>query len=134
MKKISTKIKKFTEIFKEHLYFKYWGVQYRNYPLASNIKEMVPFADWIKNWSTLKVKNIFEIGANYEVLDGFGSRLGNIGAIHIESEHVEAYEGETLWNGIKEKLENAGFEMVYFQRYKCQSDSLWLQKRYLLSK
>lgn len=230
------------KIFKEEVYFRTMGFKYRKYPLASNIREMVRFADWIKSYSNLKVKNIFEIGANYaqdaetlrhcfgvkeadvyvfeahpeiykainklhkfnaynyavfnqngtmnfnicdlsknsgvstllhdykrgetmkqvsvqtirmdefmacnhidkidilkldveganwEVLDGFGNRLSDIGALHIEAEHVEEYEGEVLWDGIKEKLETAGFEMVYFQRFKNQSDSFWIQKRYL---
>lgn len=246
MKRIGLGIKDIANIFKETLYFRYWGgVKYHNYPVASNIREMVSFANWIKIWSNLEVKNIFEIGANYgqdaetlrhcfriknkdvyvfeahpqiynaikklhkfnaynyavynktgtatfnicdlnsknsgvstllhdykrhnqfkqiqvktirmdefmeknnidtisflkldveganyEVLDGFGNRLNDIGAIHIEAEHIEEYKGETLWNGIKQKLELAGFEMVYFQRFKGQSDSFWVQKEYLLN-
>lgn len=229
---------------KESLYYRRWKLKYKNYPLASGLTAMIPFANWVKEWSSLKVKNVFEIGANYaqdaemlrhcfgledknvyvfeahpelcqaikklhpqfhtyncavynkagimdfnivdinsgnsgvstlmhdlkripnekiqiqticmkdfmeennvktidflkldvegvnyEVLDGFGDRLKDVHSLHIESEHAELYEGETLWGGVKEKLETSGFEMIYFQRYSNQSDSFWIQKEYLL--
>jgi len=41
------------------------GNKYQGYFPASTGKEMAQFVDWIKNWSRLKVKNIFEIGANF---------------------------------------------------------------------
>lgn len=41
-------------------------------------------------------------GASWEVLDGFGDRIKDIGALHIEAEHIEAYEGETLWGSKKQ--------------------------------
>ena len=39
--------------------------KYKGYTPASNGREMQHFIDWIKTWSTLEVKNIFEIGANF---------------------------------------------------------------------
>lgn len=230
---------------KEKLYYGFWKWKYRKYPLASGFREMIPFADWIKTYSDLKINNIFEIGANYgqdaetlrhcfrlqdkdvyvfeahpdiyrdlrklhkfnayhfavcnktgtlnfnicdvysgnsgvstllkdykrgdsfkkitvnairmdefmnknnisrisflkldvegatwEVLDGFGDRIKDIDTIHIEAEHIEEYEGETLWGGVRSKLEENGFEMIFFQRYKKQSDSFWIQKKHMNS-
>lgn len=73
-------------------------------------------------------------GANWEVLDGFGNRLGDVRAIHIESEHVPVWRGQKLWGDIRQKLESAGFEMIYFERKFVQSDSVWVQKRFLINK
>jgi FkbM family methyltransferase len=69
-------------------------------------------------------------GANYEVLEGFGSELGQVKSIHIEAEHHESWEGEKLWYDIKSLLD-PHFEMVYFQRYYTQSDSFWVKSKYL---
>lgn len=69
-------------------------------------------------------------GCNYEVLDGFGDKLNLVKSIHIEAEHIESWEGEKLWNDIRSKLE-PHFELVYFQRYYTQSDSFWINKKYL---
>lgn len=70
-------------------------------------------------------------GCNWEVLDGFGSRLKDVGAIHIEAEHKEVWDKEKLFLDIRTKLEESGFEMADFKRYGTQSDSLWVQKKYL---
>ena len=42
-------------------------------------------------------------GVNWEVLDGFGDRLKDVGAIHVESEHVDIC-GSRLWPEIEEIL------------------------------
>lgn len=73
-------------------------------------------------------------GANWDVLDGFGKRLSDVNAIHIEAEHVPVWQGQKLWNDIVEKLKQAGFEMLTFERKFVQSDSLWVQKRFLVNK
>jgi hypothetical protein len=39
--------------------------KYKGYNLASHGDSLKPFVEWIKNWSTLKVNNVFEIGANF---------------------------------------------------------------------
>ena len=44
-------------------------------------------------------------GLNYEVLQGFGSRIVDVQAIHVESEHEESWEGEALWGDIRKILE-----------------------------
>lgn len=73
-------------------------------------------------------------GANWEVLDGFGRRLKDVNAIHIEAEHTPIWRGQKLWPDIYEKLKSAGFEMLYFERKFVQSDSVWVQKRFLINK
>lgn len=69
-------------------------------------------------------------GLNYEVLQGFGGRIVDVQALHIESEHEESWEGEALWGDIRRIIE-PHFELVFFQRYYSQSDSFWVQKKYL---
>ena len=71
-------------------------------------------------------------GCNWEVLDGFGDRLKDINAIHVEAEHQPIYnEGKHFFEDIKELLLANNFEMVYFQRSITQSDSFWIQKKFL---
>lgn len=71
-------------------------------------------------------------GCNYEALEGFGKRLKDVKSIHIEAEHVDYVFGKNaLFPKIEKLLKHYNFEMVYFQRYSCQSDSFWLQKKYL---
>lgn len=70
-------------------------------------------------------------GCNYEVLEGFGDRLKDVNVIHIEAEHIEIWKDQKLFDDIKNILSQNGFVMVYFQRYLSQSDSLWIQKKYI---
>lgn len=71
-------------------------------------------------------------GCNFEVLEGFGKRLNDVKAIHIEAEHVHyAYKQNVLFPKIEELLKKFGFEMIYFQRYTSQSDSFWVKKEYI---
>ena len=71
-------------------------------------------------------------GCNWEVLDGFGNRLKDVNCIQVEAEHLDNYKEKNYkFNDIVDILTKNGFEMIYFQRYVSQSDSLWLQKKYL---
>ena len=73
-------------------------------------------------------------GCNWEVLDGFGDRLKDINCIHVEAEHTHDYdykEKNHLWGDISELLLKNGFALIYFQRFVYQSDSFWIQKKYL---
>lgn len=70
-------------------------------------------------------------GCNWEVLDGFGTRLKDVRIIHLEAEHEEVWQGQKLYEDIVKILKENGFEQVYFQRYLSQSDSLWIQKEYI---
>lgn len=70
-------------------------------------------------------------GSNYEVIEGFGSRLKDVNSIHIEAEHEPLWEGQKLYKDIAKLLSDNDFELVKFQRYKSQSDSFWIQKKYL---
>jgi len=87
----------------------------------------------------LKERNIKEIdflkvdveGCSYEVLEGFGSRLTDVKIIHVEHEHEPAWDGQKLFEDIENLLKDNDFIMVYFQRYNTQSDSFWVQSRYV---
>ncbi len=71
-------------------------------------------------------------GCNWDVLDGFGNRLKDVNAVHVEAEHENNYkERNHLFDDIRNILIANGFEMVFFQRYVSQSDSFWIQKRFL---
>jgi FkbM family methyltransferase len=71
-------------------------------------------------------------GCNWDVLDGFGDRLKDVNAVHVEAEHQNNYKEQNhLFNDIRDILVKNGFEMVFFQRYISQSDSFWIQKRFL---
>lgn len=72
-------------------------------------------------------------GVTYEVLESFGEKLQFVQAVQLESEHEKEYEGQRLWPEIEVFLENGGFTLVLFERHKTQSDSLWIQNRYLKS-
>lgn len=76
-------------------------------------------------------------GCNWEALDGFGKRLKDINAIHIEAEHIQKCLNTVdtkLYCDIEKILKENGFKLVFFQRYTCQSDSFWVQERFLKTK
>lgn len=68
---------------------------------------------------------------NYEVLQGFGDRLKDVNSIHIEAEHKELWQGHKLYKDIAKILIENNFEQIYFQRCDIQSDSFWIQKKYI---
>lgn len=70
-------------------------------------------------------------GCNYEVLEGFGSRLKDVRAIHVEAEHYVVWKGQKLYADIEALLTANDFSMIYFQRHFSQSDSFWIQKSFL---
>lgn len=68
-------------------------------------------------------------GANYEVINGFGSELCKVKAIQIEGKNLPVWEGQYLFEDISMFLRNNNFELVYFElKDSCQSDSLWIRK------
>lgn len=88
----------------------------------------------------MKINKIDEIdflkldveGSNFEVLEGFGARLADVHAIHIEAEHINIYNSDIfLFDAISGLLIKNGFVMVYFQRYSSQSDSFWVKKDFI---
>ncbi|NTW29704.1 MAG: FkbM family methyltransferase [Candidatus Moranbacteria bacterium] len=70
-------------------------------------------------------------GFNYEILEGFGSRLADVNCVHVEAEHEEIWVGQRTYDDIADLLRNNGFELVFFQRYMSQSDSFWVQRKYI---
>jgi FkbM family methyltransferase len=87
-------------------------------------KHNIHFVDFLK----LDVE-----GCNWEVLNGFGCRLKDVKIIHIEAEHETVWNNQKLYKDIELKLQEFDFELVLFQRYYSQSDSLWVQRKYLNS-
>lgn len=72
-------------------------------------------------------------GANYEVLEGFGDELSRVKAIQVEGEYRQYWEGQKLYWDIEQLLRQSNFELVYFSLSDdgVQSDSFWVQKRYI---
>lgn len=70
-------------------------------------------------------------GCNFEALQGFGDRLKDVNSIHIEAEHTALWQGQKLYNDIAKILEGNDFQLIKFQRYASQSDSFWVQTKYL---
>lgn len=67
-------------------------------------------------------------GATYEALEGFGERIVDVQAMHIEAEHGKhIFNNKKYFNDISELLLSKGFIMVYFNRWQMQSDSFWVR-------
>lgn len=103
--------------------------------------------EYTKNWRTIDVEcitmesylnehneinsiDILKIdveGLNYEVLEGFGTKLGIVKSIQIESEFINYHEQHSF-KDIAIFLYSMGFEMVDFKALYRQNDSLWIRK------
>jgi FkbM family methyltransferase len=75
-------------------------------------------------------------GASYVVLDGFGSRIKDINAIHVEAEHLKLTSLENLvhsYDDISLLLSKNGFELIWLERFNHnrQSDSFWIKKEFI---
>lgn len=84
------------------------------------------------NLSEIDVLKVDVEGASYEVLEGFGNYLNNVKSIHIESEHIELWKGQRLFSDVEALLVEHNFELVFFERHKDQSDSIWVSRQYIL--
>jgi FkbM family methyltransferase len=74
-------------------------------------------------------------GLTYEVLESFGLDINKIKSLHIESEHIEIWENQKLYENVKSFLEKNDFIEIYFNYVngvKIQSDSIWIQKNYII--
>jgi FkbM family methyltransferase len=88
----------------------------------------------IKIGKNIDVCKIDVEGATYEVLESFGDEIKKIKIMHIECEHKEVWDGQKLYDDIKNLLESKDFVQIYFQyvnNVKLQSDSIWLHKNYI---
>ncbi len=69
-------------------------------------------------------------GATYEVLVSFGDDISKIKSMHLENEHKEVWEGQKLYDEVKDYLSSKGFTEIYFQYVNnvvLQSDTIWVQ-------
>lgn len=71
-------------------------------------------------------------GSTLEVLEGFGDHIDRVVSLHVESEHMEHWDGQKLWPDVREFLEKH-FELVLFRRNFTQSDSFWIKKTHIRS-
>jgi FkbM family methyltransferase len=68
-------------------------------------------------------------GHAYEVLEGFGDKLGTIKAIAVETEQIELWEGQKIHDQVQELLESKGFKLVDKQRaWDAQFDCLFIKE------
>lgn len=83
------------------------------------------------NLSDIDLVKIDVEGHAKEVLHGFGKMIDRTKAIQIELEHVECWEGQALYEDIKNFLLTKDFIEVFFIRHAYdQSDSFWINKKY----
>jgi len=84
------------------------------------------------NIETISFLKLDVEGVTYEVLEGFGERIKDIEALHIEAEHGEViFKANKYFDDISELLKRNGFDMVYFYKSYKQSDSFWVKKEML---
>ena len=74
-------------------------------------------------------------GVNYEVLEGFGKEIEKCKVIQTEGEYKQYWEGQKLYNDMENYLKKKDFLLIDFRLSNdgIQSDSLWIQKKYLKS-
>jgi len=73
-------------------------------------------------------------GATYEVLVSFGDEITKIKSMHLENEHKEVWEGQKLYDDVRDYLVSKGFTEIYFQYVNnvvLQSDTIWVQTKFL---
>lgn len=73
-------------------------------------------------------------GATFEVLESFGEKINQIKSLHIECEHKPVWVEQKLYDDVSEFLLNKDFTQIYFKYCSndvLQSDSIWVQKRFL---
>ena len=82
---------------------------------------------------TIDVCKIDVEGCTYEVLEGFGNRITDVGAYHIEGELKVLYENQKLFSDFKQILERSGFTMVDYCQFDddTQCDSIWINNKFL---
>lgn len=71
-------------------------------------------------------------GLAYEALSSFGPDLQHVRSLMIECEHTEVFKGQRLFEDVRELLTGAAFRQMAFKySYANQSDSVWIQERYV---
>jgi hypothetical protein len=71
--------------------------KYKGYNVVRSAEGMRPFADWIIHWSKLKVRNIFEIGANFAQDADFLRQVFKVPPeqVYVFEAHPEIYQAVT---------------------------------------
>ena len=131
----------------KNITFNIVDINYKNTGISSistlpNIETREVIVEAIRMDSFLEENNIKYIdflkldveGYSYEVLEGFGDRINDIKAIHLEAEHADNNITHHLFHDIEKFLSNKNFIMVQFDRMANQSDSLWIKKEFWKSK
>jgi FkbM family methyltransferase len=73
-------------------------------------------------------------GVTYEVLLSFDDSILQIKSMHLENEHLEVWKNQKLYDDVKKYLISKGFTEIYFEYVNnvvLQSDSVWVQSKYL---
>lgn len=65
-------------------------------------------------------------GCTYETLLGFGDRIKDVCALHIECEHKQIWKGQKTYDEVAFFLKEKGFIEISFKRTENQSDSIWV--------
>ena len=68
-------------------------------------------------------------GLSYEVLEGFGKRLVDVKAMHIEVEWLTMWTGQKLQGEVTDYLLKHGFVLVHVKCSWPQSDMIWVRRK-----
>lgn len=71
-------------------------------------------------------------GATLKVMKSFGNSINIIKSFHLEVEHKQYWENQSLYEEIKEFMQNNGYEELYKQSvYVLQSDVIYVLKEFI---
>lgn len=120
--------------FKKRIDYYMYSGDYRNnyYDVEVEVYTMSDFFK-INNIQSIDVCKIDVEGCTYEVLEGFGDRLSDVGAFHIEGELKTLYEDQKLFGDFKHLLLDANFNLVDYREFddNTQCDSVWINNKYI---
>ena len=71
-------------------------------------------------------------GMSYQVLSSFGSKISLLRSVMVECEHTEIFTNQKLFQDVSDFLFRKKYRMMAFKySYANQSDSIWIQEKYI---
>jgi len=90
----------------------------------------------MNSWTKIDFLKIDVEGLTYEVLEGLGSFITNVGCIQIETEYMQIWENQQPQQSVYRLLEASGFQLIdhFTQMDGIQADSLWIRSDLVIHK
>jgi len=88
------------------------------------------------SWAKIDFLKIDVEGLTYEVLEGLGNFLENVGCIQIETEYIAVWKDQRTQSEVYKLLEENHFQLIdhFTQMDGVQSDSLWIREDLVIHK